>query len=114
MVFVEARFQKAIADQAYLLFSIDDHRGESLEPLAVRGVFASAYHRLTDARGLRVPGFNLNHPPNETAAGIQVQLFLESEFPLTTVERDEVKVFFRHIRQTLAGQARVSEGNDAA
>jgi len=102
---VVAKLAKEPGRHGYLLFCLFDERGNSVEPVGqdygglLRHRFAF-WLNLWDGRGKRGGA----SPGSVLLWSYQVQLFIESEYPLTAAEQDEARAFFRELLPAIRRQ----------
>jgi hypothetical protein len=102
---VVAKLAKGPGRHGYLLFCLFDERGNPVEPVG-QDYGGLLRHRLAfwlnlwDGRGKRGGA----SPGSVLLWSYQVQLFIESEYPLTAAEQDEARAFFRELLPAIRRQ----------
>ena len=103
---IEESFRKSEGRFGYLLFSVFDRRGQSLEHLAEPGPVGAVDRPPKDAARPSEPAGWRTVPAPERRRQLQFQLFLECEQPLNERERREAFDFFRVVERTLRDASR--------
>ena len=108
---VVASLAKEPGRHGYLLFGLFDERGNPVEPASqdYSGLLRRRFDfwlNLWDGTGKRSGA----SPASVLSWNYQVQLFVESEYPLTAAERDEARAFFGELPPAIQRQASGGRG----